>query len=56
MVYDREEYEKASLQPCSVAGGDGIQKSKTPVRLEKTVAERSKKIESYVQTDFQKNI
>lgn len=33
MVYQREQYEEAYLQPYSVAGGDGIQKSKTPVRL-----------------------
>lgn len=56
MVYKREEYEKSYLQPYSVAGGDGIQKSKTPVRVEKTAAESSKKIKSYLQSDFQKTI
>lgn len=53
MVYKREEYEKAYLQSYSVAGGHGIQKSRTPVRLEKTAAERNKKIKSYLQSDFQ---
>lgn len=42
------------MQPYSVAGDDGIQKSKTSVRLEKTAAESSKKIKSYLQSDFQK--
>lgn len=42
------------MQSYSVAGGDGIQNSKTPVRLEKTAAESSKKIKSYLQSDFQK--
>lgn len=52
----REEYEKTYLQPYSVAGGDGIQKFKIPVRLEKTAAESSKKIKSYLQSDCQKAI
>lgn len=56
MVYEREEYEKAYLQPYSVAGDNGIQKPKTPVRLEKTTEETSKKIKSYLQSDFQKSI
>lgn len=56
MLYEREEYEKAYLQPYSVTEDDGNQKSKTPVRLEKTTEERSKKIKSYLQSDFQKTI
>lgn len=52
----REEYEKTYFQPYSVAGGDGIQKFKIPVRLEKTAAESSKKIKSYLQNDCQKAI
>lgn len=55
-VYEREEHEKAYLQPYSVTEDDGIQKSKTPVRLEKTTEESSKKIKSYLQSDFQKTI